>query len=394
MSPLLVDDTSRRAAGPDTTSDLEAASPSIDEILAIDDPALRALWITQTYAELGARLAPTFGPEHTWCSFATWTTTTAGAVIRCPELPRMVEQLLVGSEDVVGSIVDRIAARTRFRRRAGLMQPIDRSTVEQLVVDGLHSVAASTERRVTATFARLAPLFERLADTVEPGAPIDDIDAALDAMGLPNDDAAPLLRLAFHHYLRAADRSIDPRKRAQFVLTANVAIVVDEQRLADDDIAAAFDPANLDIAAAVEQSLSPRLGPVRRALARSIHDDIDEDVVDVWHHVSTRLLMAIVMPTEVLHVGRDVPLLDSGDRFPPVLEELEHPVLEQLAVEWDPTGGDGAAARVDDWTDLSARVGYLFNLLRARQRDTSLDTAAFTTGDLAAMRRGEIPPLA
>ena len=368
-------------------------TPTIDEIIAIGDPALRALWITQTYADLAERLAPAFGPDRTWCSFATWHATTAGAVIRCPDLPRMVDQLLVGSEDGVDMIVGRIGARTKLRSRAGLMHAVDRTAVRALVVDGLRIVSERTAHRLTATFERIAPLFVALADVIDSGERVGDIDTTLDAIGVPGGDTEPLLRLAFHHYVRATADSVGPHDRAQFVLTGNVALAVDEQRAADADVAACFDPANLDLFSEIRRAISPRLGPIRSLMARSIHDDIDEDVADLWHHVSTRLLMAIVMPHEILHVGRDIPRLDSGDRFPVMLDELDHPVLTRLVDEWDPTGGSGSGARAHDWADLDARVGYLFNLLRSRQRDRSLDTPPLTAGDLDAMRSGVIPPL-
>lgn len=368
--------------------------PTTDEIVTIRNAALRNLWMTHTYADLAHRLRPTFGVDQTWCSFATWTSVTAGAIIRCPQLPRMVDQLLVGSEDVVDMILERTAQRTHIRRRAGLMGPLDRSTLERLVVEAIADVANRTAAYTSISFANLAPLFENLANLFESGEPLDDVDGAVDSIGVPAEDAAPYLRLAFHHYVRAAQPATGAHERAQFVLAANTAVAIHDQRIAQNDIAASLDVGQLSVEAALAKLMHDGLGPLRSVLAGSINDDIVEDVEDLWHHVSSRLLMTLVMPTEVLHVGRDIPMLDTGERFPVMLDELDQPILLQIIDEWDPTDGTGVGARSWQWDSLESRVGYLFNLLRSRQRDQNLLAPPLTDGDLDAMCRGEVPPLA
>lgn len=395
MAGALIDDVNDRTTtlGRSATT----ATPTIDEILAIPDPALRNVWITHAYSQLAHRLAATYGPDQTWCSFATWMSVTAGAVIRCPQLPRMVQQLFVGSEDVVDSILDRTAQRTRLRRRAGLMSDLDRAALERLVVEALEGVSERTGAHTTAAFADLAPLFERLADWLDartPGDDLDDVDDVLDSLDVPAGDDQPLLRLAFHHLVRASKPTVGSHERAQFVLTANAAVAVYEQQIADADIATSFDLGRLTAEDQLVELLHPGFGPMRRVLANSIHDDIVEDVEDLWHHVSSRLLMSIVMPNEILHVGRDLPMLATGERFPVMLDVIDHPVLLQLMDDWDPTEGTGIGARSWEWDTLAGRVGYLFNLLRSRQRDSDLLSAPLTGGDVEAMRRGELPPLA
>ncbi|MFV0307136.1 MAG: hypothetical protein ACK5OX_05275, partial [Desertimonas sp.] len=69
----------------ETTKSITVAD--IERIVALDDPVLRNLHITQTYADLGARLRDAVGgTDHTWCTFAVWASATAGLSIRRQEL--------------------------------------------------------------------------------------------------------------------------------------------------------------------------------------------------------------------------------------------------------------------------------------------------------------------
>jgi hypothetical protein len=48
-------------------------------VVAIPDPILRNLWITQSYFDLGERLQRAVGGlDRTWCGFAVWASDTAG----------------------------------------------------------------------------------------------------------------------------------------------------------------------------------------------------------------------------------------------------------------------------------------------------------------------------
>jgi hypothetical protein len=112
----------------------------------------------------------------------------------------------------------------------------------------------------------------------------------------------------------------------------------------------------------------------------------------VWQHVATRLLMTLTTPNGVLHLGDDVPPLADGTLFPPDLTELDLPDLEQLLAEWDATCGTGVGAGARDWADLRQRMTYIVNLFRSRQQVLDLTVPPFTTGQLAWMVRGEVPP--
>ena len=79
----------------------------VPAIVAIEDPVLRNLWITQSYADFSARLRTRVGgADRTWCGFAVWASDTAGQSIRGQELPRLV-----------GRLIDQARAPRRHRRR-------------------------------------------------------------------------------------------------------------------------------------------------------------------------------------------------------------------------------------------------------------------------------------
>ena len=66
---------------------LPLTEQAVASIAAIDDGALRNLWITQSYADLARRLLDVLDTDQTWCTFAIWASNTAGLSIRGEELP-------------------------------------------------------------------------------------------------------------------------------------------------------------------------------------------------------------------------------------------------------------------------------------------------------------------
>ena len=86
-APGTIDRAQHSGAGElDTARWLPLSGHAIDAILDIDDLAMRNLWITQGWANLAGRLGRFFGVDHTWCTFAVWTSSTAGRTIRSGQL--------------------------------------------------------------------------------------------------------------------------------------------------------------------------------------------------------------------------------------------------------------------------------------------------------------------
>jgi hypothetical protein len=386
MPNVLISDAERRVR---PLRSLRIVEERVDQVLAIDDAAVRNMWITQTYADLAKRLRPVLGPDQTWCSFATWVSATAGVSIRAGTLPRLVDDLLVGGEHVVDEILRGVGGRTWIRRRLGLMSPLDRAALVSVVEHALADVGDLVDRRTTEVFADLAPAFVRFVAAVESG---DEADPATIAGGRAEDDRE-LVRLAFGAYLRACDPTAPTDRRAEQVLAGNLALMLHEQRRTQEAVEAPFGVGLPGLHDAIAERLDGRLpARVRARVVGSVLDEIDEHVDDLWYHVSTRLLMTIILPGEVLHVGRDLPPTAAGHMFPAELRDLRDPTAVDLARRCDPDGHpQGVGCR--DWTNETERVRYLARLLRSRQQDPSLATPPFTPAEVTVIERGELPPL-
>ncbi len=373
---------------------LPLTEDAVHRTIGIADPAVRNLWITQSYADLAHRLLDILGTDQTWCTFAIWASSTAGASIRGEELPRIIADVLPGVDDHLDAALGIVDDHTSLLRRLGLARPIERSHLEHLVAEALAQVSKFIANGNTLVYSELAPLFVRFVHAIEAGgAPnADEIDRWLDELAIPTVQTAHHVRIAFRHYAAAAGTA-DPTERAQHVLAANVAAVLHEQERLQADIVAALDAGVVDLGAAVSR-LVHRVVParVRTRIERDVHAHAAACIERIWQHVATRLLMTLTVPGAVLRLDRDVPPLADGERFPLVLREVDMPGLRDLLTQWDATGGTGRGSGAHDWADLHQRMTYIVNLFRSRQQFLSLTVPPFTTAELAWMVRGEVPP--
>lgn len=373
---------------------LPLTEASVRRTVATADPAVRNLWITQSYADLARRLLDILGTDQTWCTFAIWASDTAGTSIRGEELPRIVGDVLPGVDDQLDRALGIVNSHTGWLRRLGLAKAIDRTHIEHLVALALQQVSGSIANGNTLVYAELAPLFVRVVEELDHGgAPAtDDVETWLDACGVPPATASPLVRTAFRHYALAVGAD-DARQRAQHVLTANIAAVLHEQERLQDDIAAALDAGLLDLGddiAGVFHRFVP--AGIRRRIATAIRTHVAPHLECIWQAVATHVLMTLSTPSGVLHLGRDVPPLPDGAMFPDALAAVTLPELRELLDAWDPTHGTGRGSAARDWADLGERMGYIVNLFRSRQQHLELTVPPFTTAQLAWMVRGEVPP--
>jgi hypothetical protein len=378
---------------------LPLTEEAVRRTIGIADPAVRNLWITQSYADLAHRLLDLLGTDQTWCTFAIWASNTAGVTIRGEELPHIVATVLPEVEDHLDATLAIVAANTSWLRRLGVARPVDRSHLEHVVTQAIGQVSQFIANGNTLVFAELAPLFVRFVRAVEADGVPDDghdgdaIDRWLDELAIPTLADAHLVRTAFRQYAAAAATS-DPKQRSQHVLTANVAAVLHEQQRLQDDIEAALDAGIVDLGAVLDRLL-PRAVPrrVRARIDRDVHDRAGAHIEPVWRRVTTHLLMTLIVPGAVLRLDRDVPSLADGERFPPSLRDLALPELRELLEQWDATGGTGHGSGAHDWSDLRQRMTYIVNLFRSRQQHLTLTVPPFSTRQLAWMVRGEVPPI-
>ena len=378
---------------PPADARLPLTGDAVTRITAIVDPAVRNVWITESYADLGRRLLGVLGTDQTWCSFATWASNTAGVSIRGHELPHVLDRLLVGADEHVDSTIDETNSHAPLLRWVGLIRHLDREGVHRLVRTALTRVSDHIAHGNTLVYGELAPLFVRFVERLEGSAPpaLHEIDNTLEAIGVPTSREHPLINLAFWSYAMAATTS-DDGNRAQYVLTANVAAVLHEQQRLQDDIAAALDAGLIDAGEELDQLCHHLLpGPIRRWAIAAVRHRVALHVDRLWEHVATQMLMTMSVPGETLHLGRDVPCRPDGSLFPADLNHLDHPALCQLLDAWDRTKGTGHGSGAENWADLHQRMGYIVNLFRSRQQSLDLTDSPFTSEQLASMERDELP---
>src|SRR5687768_6924800 len=71
----------------------------VDSIVALTDPVIRNLHITQSYCELSQATSRLVGSAANWCTYATWASKQAGITIRQEDLVRLFERLLERSPE-------------------------------------------------------------------------------------------------------------------------------------------------------------------------------------------------------------------------------------------------------------------------------------------------------
>jgi hypothetical protein len=365
-------------------------------VVAVPDPVLRNLWITQSYFELNERLQRAVGGlDRTWCGFAVWASDTAGQSIRGEELPRIARDILGDHADDV----DAVNRRMRPLRAAPGVDPLSPHTLVQALREAVDDVSRHIAHGNTLVYAELAPLFVAFVERCErddPAAMTAEEVAALLTQAAGDPPAADVL--AAFEWWRRAVVTTDERCRAFAVLAANVLAVSHEQKRLQADIRAAMD-AGLLTAGQVMDKLLPSWTPalLDKLVAALVGQPLARIVRRAWQQLTTELLMTLRVPGAVLRLHDDVPPMTDGALWPAVLAELgDDPelVAEAVAVfrAWDRTGGTGVHDGAHDWGVLHQRMSYIVNLFRARQQDASLAAHPFTDDQLAAMRRGTVPP--
>ncbi len=365
------------------------ALDAVQRIVAIDDTAVRNLWITQSYADLAERLLAIYRTDQSWCSFAIWASNTAGVSIRGHELPSFVDRLLSDRQDHAGATLRAANHHHRLLRRVvGRLEP---EHLERLVRHALRQVSDHIAHGNTLVFAELAPIFVRFVEALETRRVVTERDVPVLVRDIGAAEGDALVRQAFRHYALAAATD-DDRRRAEHVLTANIAAVLHEQQRLQGDIAAALDAGLIDVGESLD-ALAHHLLParVRGWIVEAAHRRVAPHVEHLWDHISTETLMTLDVPGARLHLGRDVPMLTRDRMFPSALEHPESSALVELLTEWDPTGGTGVGSGAGDWCVLRERMGYIVNLFRSRQRDHSLTTLPFSEDELVEMGELRVP---
>jgi hypothetical protein len=365
--------------------------PSNASIVAMDDPVVRNLWITQRYHDLAVELRDAgAGQEATWCAFAVWASKTAGATIRKELLPAKAQRLLFDNEVTQSALHSFRERVTRDMWALLAHEPLGRA-VAKVTADISSAIAGGN----VLVFAELAPLFSALiAARRGPGASSpDDLVQAL-APGLSSLEASGVdtaaVRAAFDAYAQALTSAKD---RASLILAANTLAVAHEQQRLQHAIESALNaPISDTLKEIIEQDLLAHISSTEvRLVLRHLDDDICAKLDEAWDVALTEAIMQLVTAVETFDLRRDVPPID-GVLFPPALSDLTGTPAESVVSAWDRTGGTGKPSGAGDWCEIKDRMNFIVNLFRSRQCDEALFDPPFSPEQLAVMAQGQVPP--
>jgi hypothetical protein len=348
----------------------------VRRIAALPDPVIRNLQITECYSRLAAAVAERHSGAN-WCTFATWASRQAGGTIRGEDLVDALQREL-GRD---GELLHPIDSLWRALLRRGLF---NRESRFGRFVWGLHTpfdafelASDAVARGNRKVFAEIGLEFARyLRDCDADLAPDAPAFAAFLAALRPGDppDGQRYLRQAFTRYQQQR-LELEPGRRAQLVVLANLEIGLHEQTRLQPEIAEA-----LDAAAETGDRLSGNL--VRRLLGAVVQRGLPR----FNRVVITRSFMVLTLPGAVLALGRN---LDAP--FPEALRTPTDAELEELLARFEPASGALDDCGAEDWAQLSQRMHYIAHLFRAYHEIPALGSAPFTEAQLERIRAGVVP---
>jgi hypothetical protein len=374
-------------------------APSVEEvrrIVAIANPVIRNLEITECYSRLATAFAARSGQGANWCTYATWASRQAGGTIRGEDL---LEQL--GRKFGCGGRVLH-PIRTLWRRllRRGLFQRetrIGRLTGElHTPFDAFERASDSVARGNLKVFEEIGLEFARYLHECPPDADSSAFKMFLDGLR-PGDppDGQRYLHEAFELYERGRGER-DPKTKMELAVLANLAIGFHEQTRLQPQIREALDApyaTQEDLGRRALEALFPsakRLWPaVKRpaaAVVGAVASGGQRAASRLAREVITESLMVLALPGRVLALS-----MHLGDAYPEALREPASAELIEFLARFEPVPPalDRCGAR--DWSDLHQRMHYIVHLFRAFHLREELSRPPFTPEQVASFNRGIVP---
>ncbi len=343
------------------------------------DPVARNRHITQSYHELAVGLAHWLPGGANWCAVATWASRQAGVSIRREDLRRALERLLRESREARQALETMAAEGAIMREEAteslaGAAEALRDAISPAAAFERSADAVARGNRKV---FAEIGLEFARFLALFDGGPPDAAALAAFTNSLRPGDppDGQRLLRAAFTHYY-AALREADDRRRAEWMLLANLEIGFHEQTRLQPEIREAMD-APVYEPSALRRRLLDELFPdptlqLRLAAARlagwadpllSARDRLADEMQRLGRLLITDALMTLELPGgRVLRLGDSLP-----GNVPPPLRSPENAELRALLRPLD-----SAVVPVMDWSELPSRMRFIADLFRAHHADATL----------------------
>ena len=387
-------------------NNLAAPTPNtadIDRIIAIDDPVIRNLQITQCYHELSITLAEHTGMSANWCTFATWASKQAGQTIRKEDFKRLLDKRLL-SPAMTAQAANGFAAAA-LDAGAGSSSDLQRLALDtQHYTSAIDRASDAVGRGNKKVFEEIGREFARfystcLHDDVPDSQNIAHFCDQLHSGDPP--DGQRYLQKAFTHYYQSLF-TVDTKTRSELILTANIEIGYHEQTRLQPEIAESLD-SGLISAMEFMRSLLASIFPlgsrlklvnlyIRRLLGRPTALDQAIQALLVFtrsllRQTITEIMMTISLPSGLqLKLGDD---LKVG--FPPSLEKITQPELIALIEKLDPTPDSVADSGALDWADLPDRLHFIIDLFRCYQENQELHAPPFTQAQVQALKAGRLP---
>jgi hypothetical protein len=376
----------------------------VDRIVALAEPMIRNLQITQAYHELSLAVTTPTGTVANWCTFATWASKQAGVTIRQEDLARTFERLLGQSPEVLVAIdfvtaclIQMETGRDAADLHRSIRQVLSPKAAFERTSDAVSRGNTKVFEEIGREFARFLATFQedvafdaekisRFCDELRPGEP---------------PDGQRYLRQAFARYYQAR---FEPhlKTKAELMLLANLEIGLHEQTRLQPEIVEALNAPIIDpkqLKSDILDALFPRPGLffrlrlfLLRLLGRTSALDracerLAERLRELTQRVITECLMTLTLPPDqVLRLGRDVPA-----EFPEMLRQLTSPELQALLARIDPTANSVRESGTDDWSDLNDRMHFIADLFRVYQEGPQLFHPSFTPEQVQAIKAGRKP---
>jgi hypothetical protein len=383
---------------------LVSSIPSLDDvqrIIAVEDPVIRNLQITQCYHELSLVLAKRTGFSANWCTFATWASKQAGQSIRKEDLARLLEMRLRGSrgamraaENYASSASPAGAVQTRGPRG----HAIDSRNFTSAIDRASDAVGRGNKK----VFEEIGYQFARFYQSCLAGEKPENVDPFCEALR-PGDppEGQRFLRQAFSNYAQSL-QEVDAKIRAELILLANVEIGLHEQTRLQPEIAESLDAgltASTDLIRSFLAGIFPFGGWVallnfyfRKAIGRPTQLDLaildlTAEVRAMLRQILTEVMMIISLPSGVtLSLGDD---LVAG--FPGTLQQITNSGLKSLLELFDPTPDSLVDSGAVDWADLPDRLHFIIDLFRCYQERLDLSLPPFMPEQVEALKAGKLP---
>ena len=375
--------------------------PSVEEvrqIVAIANPVIRNLRITDCYSRLAAEFAARSGDGANWCTYATWASRQAGRTVRGEDLLEHLGNRLGGRRRLLHPIT------TLWRRllRRGLFQPetrIGRLTAElHTPFDAFERASAAVARGNLRVFEEIGLEFARYLQECPPDTPADapQVRRFLDSLR-PGDppEGQRYLRQAFMHYERLRFEH-DPKARAELAVLANLEIGFHEQTRLQPEIREALDAAHTtkkDLGRRVLEAVFPSaagwwsfvLGPAGAAIG-IVAAGFQRTSSRVAREAITDSFMVMALPGRVLALGTHL-----ADAYPALLDEPADAELTELLARFEPVAPAPDDCGALDWSDLHQRMHYIVHLFRVFHLSEQLFRPPFTPEQVVSFNNGVVP---